>query len=595
MINRIKLIIFIFSNICVQSVFSQISELHIAELANCIPLKNKDSISSIEQSYKNGVVLYNDALSSSLIEPSKIEKLEELFKIQVSTKNKFQEIWEQADSTSRENSRKYFEEASLSFKDLTDTLSKTSPIFKSTSTALVIVEKSHQVILLQKFGLQVLFGCVRESSGRLGQPTDISNNIVINIDMVERFRKVWNDSNFPIAYELWAYSPTERTRFSKKSYADTWNDYSFGTKKDITMPDSLNQNLIAQNAIANLTSSANISQPSIEGIKESGNNQSLFETKGDKSQRIAGSISNQQKDRQSYPIKGEGKHFGINENTQYEIKNLASSEKIKSMGIDFFTIQIAASKNQLVTERLKKEFYFGNLNIEEKNENGWYKYVIGHFSSIDSANNYLASPYLVRGFVSGYNSKGRVAIFSIKQPISVSRSSSSYSMVFRVQIAASKQPLAGGFLSRIYNGQNPINVSQEEGWFKYSIGDFIYYDEAQEAREACGIKGAFVMPYQNGERMQWPSKGALALLKANQKANLIYVVQVAASRTPLSIDIIKSVVKIDYPLTMKFEDGWYKYYISAFTDFAAAKQVAEKVGIKGAFIATYKNGLRVNP
>jgi hypothetical protein len=46
---------------------------------------------------------------------------------------------------------------------------------------------------------------------------------------------------------------------------------------------------------------------------------------------------------------------------------------------------------------------------------------------------------------------------------------------------------------------------------------------------------------------------------------------------------------------MKFEDGWYKYFISAFTDFTYTKQVAEKIGIKGAFIATYKNGLRVNP
>jgi len=298
---------------------------------------------------------------------------------------------------------------------------------------------------------------------------------------------------------------------------------------------------------------------------------------------------------QTTVVKGEGKRIGINQNTQFEIKNITPKSRISTLGIDYFTIQIAASRNQIINEKLKKDFYCGTFSIEEKNEDGWFKYLIGNFTSIDSATKYLETPCLVQGFVSGYNSKGRVAIFSIKQPIKSFRSSSFYSVVYRIQVAASKQPLSKETLSTVYAGKNPINVSQEDGWYRYSIGDFIYYDEAKVARDSCGTKNAFVMPYQNGLRIQWPGKEALELLKVSQKDNPIYVVQVAASRKPLPLEVISNIIKIDYPLTMKFEDGWYKYYVSAFTDFAYAKQVAEKIGIKGAFIATYKNGLRVNP
>ncbi|NOU18383.1 MAG: SPOR domain-containing protein [Bacteroidales bacterium] len=582
----------IFYIICAFSASSQVSELHLSELSNCTPEKNKNVINTIDQAYKEGVVLYNDATNNSLSNQVKIEKLVSIFRIEVSVKNKLQEVWQQSDSISRDNSKKYFEEASRAFKELTDTINLINPEFKSIIRALIIVEKSHQVILLQKFGIQVLFGCVRESSGRLNQPTDFSSDIVINIDMIERFRKVWNESNYPVTYDQWVYKPSERKTFSKRSYANSWKDYRFGAKKDTTSTDSPKLTLETQGTLANniLGNQKDILNSS-KDQSISGNN-SFTDSKDS---RFAGKNLNNQQSNKTFTIKGEGKKLGISPNTQYEIKNLTTQSKIKALGVEYFTIQIAASRNQLVVERLKNDFNCGRFDIEEKNESGWYKYLVGHFASIDSANKYLLKPCMVRGFVSGYNSKGRVAIFSIKQPITATGSSSTYSIVYRVQVAASKEPLSTEIVSKIYSGINPVNVSQEDGWFRYSIGDFFYYDEAKLARDSSKIKNAFVMPYQNGKRIQWPGKETLELMKLNQKERALYVIQIAASRKPLPLNIIKSVIKVEYPLTMKFEDGWYKYFISAFTDFAYAKQVAEKIGVKDAFIATYKNGLRVNP
>ena len=186
MVNkRIIFISTLFLFFCVISVYSQVSEIHLVELSHCIPSMHKDAINSIEQSYKEGVTLYNDAANNALTDQEKIEKLISLFKIQVIAKSKLHEIWEQSDSVLRESSVIYFTEASKAFKGLTDTISIDNPTFKTVKSALIVVDKSHQVILLQKFGIQVLFGCVRESSGQLKQPTDISNDIVINIDMIE--------------------------------------------------------------------------------------------------------------------------------------------------------------------------------------------------------------------------------------------------------------------------------------------------------------------------------------------------------------------------------------------------------------------------
>ncbi len=583
-------IYFIFSTL---TVFSQVSELHLVDLVNCIPLKNRDTINSIEQTYKGGVVLFNEALNNALTEKDKNDKLTSLFRIQVSTKDKMQRIWAQSDSISRENSAKYFTEASKAFKGMADTINLNNPIFKSSNSALVAVERTHQVILLQKFGLQVLFGCVRESSGQLGQPTDISNDIVINIDMIERFRKVWNESNYPMTYDQWVYTPSERKTFSTHSLADSYKNRFSEKKKDLGVNAS-NQEIGTQSSLSTNTTTTS------GGSQDANNSKAIANTRNDNTitekntRSTIGGLTNNEKNL-NYSIKGEASRVGINQNTQFEIKNLISQSKLKTLGIDYFTIQIAASKNQLVIDRLKKDFYCGNYVIEEKNESGWYKYLVGHFVSIDSANKYLASPCLVRGFVSGYNSKGRVAILSIKQPIMISGDGSTYSIVYRVQIAASRQPITRETLSAIYKGFNPINISQEDGWYRYSIGDYIYYNEAKVTRDSCGAKDAFVMPYQNEKRIQWPSTYALELLKNKQLENPIYVVQVAASRKPISPQIIKDIIRVDSPLTMKYEDGWYKYYISAFTDPAVAKELAVKVGIKGAFIATYKNNLRVKP
>ena len=74
--------------------------------------------------------------------------------------------------------------------------------------------------------------------------------------------------------------------------------------------------------------------------------------------------------------------------------------------------------------------------------------------------------------------------------------------VFRVQIAASRVPLNESALKRIYIGQREIFMFEEEGWYKYAIGNFASYYEANAVRKECGVKGAFIAAYSDNSKIE---------------------------------------------------------------------------------------------
>ncbi len=73
--------------------------------------------------------------------------------------------------------------------------------------------------------------------------------------------------------------------------------------------------------------------------------------------------------------------------------------------------------------------------------------------------------------------------------------------VFRLQIAASRVPLNEYALKSIYKGQREIFMFEEEGWYKYSIGNFTSYYKANEVKKECGVKGAFIAAYSNDSKI----------------------------------------------------------------------------------------------
>jgi hypothetical protein len=75
---------------------------------------------------------------------------------------------------------------------------------------------------------------------------------------------------------------------------------------------------------------------------------------------------------------------------------------------------------------------------------------------------------------------------------------------FRVQLAAMKrfQDAEGTFSS--YRLSRPVLVEQHRGLYKYSVGSFTTYSQAQAFKNSVltrGISGAFIVAYRNGKRI----------------------------------------------------------------------------------------------
>jgi hypothetical protein len=74
-------------------------------------------------------------------------------------------------------------------------------------------------------------------------------------------------------------------------------------------------------------------------------------------------------------------------------------------------------------------------------------------------------------------------------------------VIFKVQIAAHTMPLSQEYLNLIYKDRLPIDLILEEGWYKYSIGRYATFDEAEVTRSGCNIKKAFVVAYCDGKKI----------------------------------------------------------------------------------------------
>jgi hypothetical protein len=74
-------------------------------------------------------------------------------------------------------------------------------------------------------------------------------------------------------------------------------------------------------------------------------------------------------------------------------------------------------------------------------------------------------------------------------------------IIFKVQIAAHTMPLSDEYMNLIYKGDIPIDMIFEEDWYKYSIGRYKTFEEAEATRIESNIKKAFVVAYCEGKKI----------------------------------------------------------------------------------------------
>jgi len=90
------------------------------------------------------------------------------------------------------------------------------------------------------------------------------------------------------------------------------------------------------------------------------------------------------------------------------------------------------------------------------------------------------------------------SVIDIKGSSNSTSESTAHEIKYYIQIAASATPLSNYALKRLYLIGDEIRIIQEEGWFKYQIPVNGGYEMAHDLITTKNLTQAFVVPYQNG-------------------------------------------------------------------------------------------------
>jgi hypothetical protein len=188
------------------------------------------------------------------------------------------------------------------------------------------------------------------------------------------------------------------------------------------------------------------------------------------------------------------------------------------------------------------------------------------------------------------------------------------SIIYKVQIAASRQPVNKKILTDYYKINNPVDEKLfSDGWYRYTIGNFPDPCEAIALRNSIpdNDKGeeVFIVPYIDSIRIL-PNVFEPILLSKNyyitpekvventtdlkiKESKVFFSIQVFASKDRMGIPVVCSSIPINGKLIETYADGYYKYCLGSFSDYAEVKKylaVVKSSLSKKSFIVAFKDG-----
>ncbi len=197
------------------------------------------------------------------------------------------------------------------------------------------------------------------------------------------------------------------------------------------------------------------------------------------------------------------------------IKEPKEKIEYKTHHIDriIFRVQIAADGVPLNDKKLKT-IYNGKRKIKMFQEEGWYKYYIADCNTLKEAILIKKESKVSDAFIMAYKDGVKIQFYlKFVKPDEIKKSNerkdeyrnlvnlSKDKTTIVVQIVASRIPMKDSEIKKIYSGNELINYIEEEGWHKYSIGNFAKFRDANSLRKTLEVPGAFVVAYKNGEKI----------------------------------------------------------------------------------------------
>lgn len=180
-------------------------------------------------------------------------------------------------------------------------------------------------------------------------------------------------------------------------------------------------------------------------------------------------------------------------------------------------------------------------------------------------------------------------------------------IIYKVQLAANRAPISQNVLRKLYYGDRDIERINENGWYKYSIGDFETFEEADKFRKSLGASDAFVVAYRGSKRIKdfehedetvagitgktettKPVETPEPVRAEGSRSDIYFVVQIAASKSPMSSQQLQRVYDGNKEIKLREEEDWYKYQIGRTNEYEQAKETLRETNVQGAFIVPYK-------
>ena len=165
-----------------------------------------------------------------------------------------------------------------------------------------------------------------------------------------------------------------------------------------------------------------------------------------------------------------------------------------------YRVQIAASRKRMSESQLKK-IYKGDLKIEENERgDGWIRYSIAQSTSYSDVKKAKKQCGVVDAFISATSNGKPISVSEALRNAKPGEERTYGKIFYAVQTIALNNYMPISEFKQKYNTDKLIFVEKDGGYYKYLIGYFFSFREANAYRISLG-GDAFVVSYMNGKRL----------------------------------------------------------------------------------------------
>ncbi|MBI9061003.1 MAG: SPOR domain-containing protein [Marinilabiliaceae bacterium] len=210
-------------------------------------------------------------------------------------------------------------------------------------------------------------------------------------------------------------------------------------------------------------------------------------------------------------------------------------------------------------------------------------------------------------------SEPKSAAVIVPPAVAVVKEGGADELYFSIQILAGKNKVTDEQLARAYSGSIAVYENYGDGWYRYSVGKYLSYQEAMNAMQANNLKGHPVA-YQGKKRVslveakklseqETPGVSNKEIVKKEIKpiaisdkpkvGDTFFTIQIMADRKKTAPDQIKRIYSGSMKVDERKGDGWFRYSIGVFSTYEEAGRVMKREGVKG-YIVAYSQSKRIS-